>query len=35
MRYRAFLSYSHTDEKTARWLMRRLESYRVPGKLGR
>lgn len=33
MRYRAFLSYSHADEKWARWLMRRLESYRVPSKL--
>ncbi|MFZ9311507.1 MAG: TIR domain-containing protein [Arenimonas sp.] len=33
MRYRAFLSYSHADEKWARWLMRRLESYRVPPKL--
>mgnify|MGYP006360613345 FL=1 len=39
MRYRAFLSYSHADEKQARWLMRRLEAYRVPrnlvGTLGR
>ena len=33
MRYRAFLSYSHADEKWARWLMRRLESYRVPAGL--
>lgn len=33
MRYRAFLSYSHADEKSARWLMRRLESYRVPRNL--
>jgi tetratricopeptide (TPR) repeat protein len=33
MLYRAFISYSHADEKTARWLMRRLESYRVPANL--
>ena len=33
MRYRAFLSYSHADEKWARWLLRRLESYRVPAGL--
>ncbi len=33
MHYRAFLSYSHADEKWARWLMRRLESYRVPKSL--
>jgi hypothetical protein len=29
-RYRVFLSYSHSDTKWARWLMRRLENYRVP-----
>ena len=29
-RYRVFLSYSHTDTKWARWLMRRLEGYSVP-----
>lgn len=28
-RYRVFLSYSHADTKWARWLMRRLETYRV------
>lgn len=33
MRYRAFLSYSHVDAAHARWLMRRLESYRVPTRL--
>jgi tetratricopeptide (TPR) repeat protein len=33
MHYRAFLSYSHADEKSARWLMRRLEAYRVPKNL--
>jgi eukaryotic-like serine/threonine-protein kinase len=29
-RYRVFLSYSHADTGWARWLMRRLETYRVP-----
>ena len=33
MRYRAFLSYSHNDAHWARWLMRRLESWRVPKRL--
>lgn len=28
--YRAFISYSHKDEKWARWLHRALESYRPP-----
>ena len=32
-RYRAFLSYSHADRKWARWLMRRIEGYRVPKRL--
>jgi len=32
-KYRAFLSYSHSDESTARWLQRRLETYRVPKRL--
>lgn len=31
MRYRAFLSYSHADRKWAKWLRRKIESYRVPG----
>ena len=31
-RYRVFLSYSHADTKWARWLMRRLETYRVPSR---
>lgn len=31
--YRAFISYSHADEKWARWLHRGLERYRVPRKL--
>jgi tetratricopeptide (TPR) repeat protein len=29
-KYRAFISYSHGDEKWARWLHRGLESYRLP-----
>ena len=29
-RYRVFLSYSHADTNWARWLMRRLEGWRVP-----
>jgi len=33
VRYRAFLSYSHNDAHWARWLLRRLESYRVPSRL--
>ena len=33
MRYRAFLSYSHADASWARWLLRRLENYRVPARL--
>jgi hypothetical protein len=33
-RYRAYISYSHADERWAAWLQRALESYRVPGRLG-
>ena len=33
MRFRAFISDSHADEVWARWLMRRLETYRVPTRL--
>ena len=33
MRYGAFLSYSHADEGHARWLLQRLEGYRVPKRL--
>jgi tetratricopeptide (TPR) repeat protein len=29
-KYKAFISYSHRDEKWARWLHRALETYRVP-----
>lgn len=32
-RYKAFISYSHRDERWARWLQRALESYRVPPRL--
>jgi tetratricopeptide (TPR) repeat protein len=31
--YKAFISYSHRDERWARWLQRSLERYRVPGRL--
>lgn len=33
VRYWAFLSYSHQDERWARWLHRALETYRVPRRL--
>ena len=29
-RYKAFISYSHSDEVWAKWLHRALETYRVP-----
>ena len=32
-RYRAFISYSHTDARVAAWLHRSLEGYRVPKRL--
>jgi len=32
-RYRAFISYSHADERWARWLQGALERYRVPRRL--
>ena len=34
-RYKAFISYSHSDEAWARWLHGALESYRLPRKLAR
>jgi hypothetical protein len=33
MKYHAFISYSHADERWARWLHRGLEGYRVPAAL--
>lgn len=33
-RYKAFISYSHADERWAKWLHRALESYRPPKALG-
>jgi len=32
-KYRAFISYSHQDERWARWLQTALETYRVPSRL--
>jgi tetratricopeptide (TPR) repeat protein len=32
-KYKAFISYSHRDERWATWLHRALESYRLPRKL--
>ncbi|MGH8124161.1 MAG: TIR domain-containing protein, partial [Rudaea sp.] len=32
-RYRAFISYSHSDARVAAWLHRSLENYRVPKRL--
>lgn len=33
LRYRAYISYSHKDERWAKWLHRALESYRLPRNL--
>jgi tetratricopeptide (TPR) repeat protein len=33
IRYKAFISYSHQDERWAAWLQRALESYHLPRKL--
>lgn len=33
MRYWAFISYAHEDERWAAWLQRALESYRLPRRL--
>jgi tetratricopeptide (TPR) repeat protein len=32
-KYKAFISYSHVDEKVTQWLHRQLEQYRVPSNL--
>ena len=32
-KYTAFISYSHADQKTVRWLHRALETYRIPKRL--
>jgi hypothetical protein len=29
-KYRAFISYSHRDERSAAWLHKSIEGYRVP-----
>lgn len=34
-RYEAFISYSHSDKETARWLQNALERYRLPKPLWR
>lgn len=34
MRYWAFISYAHDDERWAAWLQRALETYRLPRRLG-
>jgi len=33
LKYRAFISYSHKDEKFGKWLHKALERYRVPKRL--
>lgn len=32
-RYRAFISYSHADAATVRWLHRAIETYRLPARI--
>lgn len=32
-KYKAFISYSHTDSKISKWLHKRLETYRIPRRL--
>ncbi len=32
-KYKAFVSYSHADAKTSKWLHKKLESYRIPKRL--
>jgi len=31
-KYKAFISYSHTDMKFARWLQKKIENYKIPKK---
>ena len=31
--YKAFISYSHQDEKFAKWLHKQLEKYKIPKEL--
>ena len=31
--YRAFISYSHADRKSAEWLSKKLHTYRLPSHL--
>ena len=33
-RYRAFISYTHTDTRFATWLQRELENFRLPSDIG-
>ena len=32
-KYKAFISYSHTDERIGKWLHKKIERFRVPQKL--
>ena len=32
-KYKAFISYSHSDEKWADWLHKAIETYRIPKRL--
>ena len=32
-KYKAFISYSHADEKSTKWLHHQLEQYRIPSYL--
>jgi len=32
-KYKAFISYSHRDEKFVKWLHRSLEKYKIPKEL--
>ena len=33
-RYKAFISYSHADERWGRWLHRQLEAFQLPSRTG-